>query len=127
MEEKIANMRKFSSANQGNNSFLASSTTFDVFDAMDCSRDVQRSNNFEFYRAMDGECVDRSFEAELTNDMRKKFRKEWRKRRENVAKMPSAKRISKWKRILCPPTSSFVRMFTLVEAAIRYCLVESWL
>lgn len=127
MEEKIANMRKFSSANQGNNSFLASSTTFDVFDAMDCSRDVQRSNNFEFYRTMDGECVDRSFEAELTNDMRKKFRKEWRKRRENVAKMPSAKRISKWKRILCPPTSSFVRMFTLVEAAIRYCLVESWL
>lgn len=127
MEEKIANMRKFSSANQGNNSFLASSTTFDVFDAMDCSRDVQRSNNFEFYRAMDGECVDRSFEAELTNDMRKKFRKGWRKRRENVAKMPSAKRISKWKRILCPPTSSFVRMFTLVEAAIRYCLVESWL
>lgn len=86
----------------GNNSFLASSTTFDVFDAMDCSRDVQRSNNFEFYRAMDGECVDRSFEAELTNDMRKKFRKGWRKRRENVAKMPSAKRISKWKRILCP-------------------------
>lgn len=127
MEEKIANMRKFSSANQGNNSFLASSTTFDVFDAMDCSRDVQRSNNFEFYRAMDGECVDRSFEAELTNDMRKKFRKGWRKRGENVAKMPSAKRISKWKRILCPPTSSFVRMFTLVEAAIRYCLVESWL
>lgn len=127
MEEKIANMRKFSSANQGNNSFLASSTTFDVFDAMDCSRDVQRSNNFEFYRTMDGECVDRSFEAELTNDMRKKFRKGWRKRRENVAKMPSAKRISKWKRILCPPTSSFVRMFTLVEAAIRYCLVESWL
>lgn len=125
MEEKIANMRKFSSANQGNNSFLASSTTFDVFDAMDCSRDVQRSNNFEFYRTMDGECVDRSFE--LTNDMRKKFRKGWRKRGENVAKMPSAKRISKWKRILCPPTSSFVRMFTLVEAAIRYCLVESWL
>lgn len=77
------------------------SATFDVFDAIGCFRDgascnARTTSNFIVRCVRCGQIV----RSRINEWCEKKFRKG--RGEENVAKMPSAKRISKWKRILCP-------------------------
>lgn len=85
---EVANMRKFSSANRRTREQFVS--RFDVFDAIDCFRDgvscnARTSSNFI------ARCIRWRVDRSRINEW---YEKKFRKGRENVGKMASAKRIS---------------------------------
>lgn len=110
-------MRNFHPTNERTIRFsLRVSASFDVFDAIVLRWGfVQRSNNFEFYRAcirwrVRGQIVRR----ELTNDMRRNFEKVEGECYKNVFSETNFE----WKHTSVP----YVVVWTLIKAGIRYCL-----